>query len=530
MKKQILRGDKARRKLKAGVDKLADTVVTTLGPRGRNVALDVKLGTPKVVHDGVTVAKSIWLEDQFENMGAQLVKQASENTNDSAGDGTTTATLLAQAFIDEGLKMTTREPGDLTPKINSMKLRKQIEDAVDMVLGEVGKLSKKITTHKEKQNIATISSQDEELGKIIADAIKEVGDTGVVTVEESFGLDTTLEKKEGLMFNKGYISPYFINNEVKSTVELENVGIIVTDLVMDSIDMMMPFFRQFLEVRKLKDLLIIASDIGQSAVMGLAMNKDRGVLRPVAVKAPGFASHREDMLKDIALAVGGNFVDKSKVSDVSEITIEDIGFADKVIVSSTETTIIGGIGDKLLIKERVKLIKKQLEEETNEYNKLKLKERLGKLTDGVAVIHVGGMTETELEERKLRVEDAVHATRAAIEEGIVPGGGTILLRARKVLKEIDTDGAKLVYKALEVPIKTVLENAGESPTEILKKLEGMEPEMGFDVVKEEFVDMMKEGIVDPAKVTTSALRNALSVATMVLTTEALVTEIEEEKK
>lgn len=529
MKKQILIGNKARLKLKSGVDQLADTVVTTLGPRGRNVALDVKLGVPKVVHDGVTVAKSIFLKDPFENMGAQLVKQAAENTNESAGDGTTTATLLAQALIDEGMKITTVEAGSMSEPINSMKLRGQMEEAVDLVLKEVDKLSKKITTHKEKENIAIISSQDPELGKKIAEAIKIVGDHGVVTMGESFGLETTLEKKEGFQFNKGYVTPHFVNNIEKNIVELEDVSILVTDLTIDSVDALVKQINARMASVSSRNFLFIASDISPIGLFHMVRNKDQGKIQPVVVKTPGFASHKEDMLRDIAMSVGGKFVDRSKVMDLSEITIDQFGFADKVIVSANDTTIIGGRGERPEINEKVKLLKEQLKNEKNDYNLLMLKERLSKLTNKAAVIHVGGMTETELEERRLRVEDALNATRSAIEEGIVPGGGTILMRARQVLKDIDTDGARVVFKALEIPIKIVLENAGENSKEIMTKLEDMGPEMGYDVISEEYVDMMKEGIVDPAKVTTSALKNALSVSTMVLTTEALVTEYEDKK-
>lgn len=527
MKKQILKGDKARLKLKAGVDKLADTVVTTLGPRGHNVALDVVMGVAKVVHDGVTVAKSIWLEDPFENMGAQLVKQAAENTNEEAGDGTTTATLLAQAIITEGLKITTKEPGSVIKATNSMKLRKQIEVAADMVMDEVRKLAKKVTTHKEKEHVATIASQDPELGRLIADAVKIVGNTGVITVDDAMGFETTLEKKEGMEIGKGFEFPYFINNEAKGTCELENPGIIVTDLPILDLDKMIDFFGAFLKTRQ--DLLIISPEINQLAHIGLSMNKDRGALKPLAIGPPGYGPHREEMMKDIAVATGATFVDKANFADCSEITMEHVGYADRIFATNKSTTIIGGMGNKKDIADRVKLIKSRLANKPSSYEKLKLKERLGKLTSGAVVIHVGGATETELEERRLRIEDAVNATKAAIEDGIVPGGGTIFLRARKVLEDVDTDGARLLYKALEQPIRMVLKNAGEDADDILAKLEEMKPEMGFDVVAEEFVDMMAAGIVDPAKVTLSALDNAVSVAVMVLTTEALVTELPNDK-
>lgn len=528
MKKLTLKGVEARRKLEAGVNKLADIVVTTLGPRGRNVAVGRTLGAPRVVHDGVTVAKSIFLEDPFEDQGAQLVKEASDNTNTQAGDGTTTATLLTQAIINEGMKATTPEIGDLSPKVNAMKLRKELEDASVKVIAEIRKISKKVTTLEQKKNIATISSQDVEIGNLIADALKLVGDNGIIAVGEGKGNETSIEHREGLMIQRGYTSPYFVTDQQKQIAEIENAHILVTDLDINSIDPMINFFSSF--IAKNTKLLIIATNFGEQATAMLVMNKDRGALEPIAIKTPSFGYNRVSLLEDISIVTGATYIRRDGNIKLEDIRVEHLGFAEKVKTTQEETTIIGGDGDKEKIKERIEMIKSQLKTETSDAEKEKLSDRLAKLSGGIALIHAGGATETEVEEKKLRIEDAVHATRAAMEEGIVPGGGVIMLRAREVIKEQSNSGEKILYKALERPVRTVLSNAGENVDEIVEKMKTMDVNVGYDVVGEKYVDMIEAGIIDPAKVTIQALTNAISVACMVLTTEAIVVDKEEDKK
>jgi len=528
MKKQLLKGVEARRKLENGVNKLADIVVTTLGPRGRNVAIARTLGAPRVVHDGVTVAKSIFLEDPFEDQGAQLVKEASDKTNTLAGDGTTTATLLTQAIINEGMKATTPEIGDLSPKVNAMKLRKELEDASLKVIEEIRKIAKKVTTLEQKKNIATISSQDEEIGNLIADALKLVGDNGIIAVGEGKGNETSIEHREGMMISRGYVSPYFITDQQKQTVEIENAHVLVTDLDINSIDPMIDFFNSF--IKKNTKLLIIATNLGEQAIAMLVMNKDRGALEPIAIKSPSFGYNRVNLLEDVAIVTGATFIRRDSNTKIEDIRVEHMGFAEKVKSTAEETTIIGGSGDKEKIKERIAEIKRLLKEEDSDAEKDKLNDRLAKLSGGIALIHAGGATETEVEEKKLRIEDAVHATRAAMEEGIVPGGGVIMLRAREVIKDQKTAGEKILYKALERPVRTVLSNAGEDVDYVLDKMKTLETNFGYDVVGERFVDMLEAGIIDPAKVTIQALINAVSVASMVLTTEAIVVDVEDKKE
>lgn len=526
MKKQILEGAAAREALKEGVDKIASVVTTTLGPRGRNVAIGKMIGAPRVVHDGVTVAKSVVLEDDFENQGAQLVREASEKTNDAAGDGTTTAMLLSQAIIEEGMTATTMTAENMGAKMNPMKLRKELEDASEMVINRVGEIATEITTPEQKRNIATISAQDEEIGGLISEALELVGDDGVISVGEGKGTETVIEHSEGVQIERGLVSPYLISDHNKRQTEIQEVSVLVTDLDIRTLDPMLGFFETFL--KKTNRILIIANKFEEQAITMLVMNKERGALEPIAVNAPAFGNRRTDALKDIALLTGAKFISKANNRNIMDITVEELGFADRVISDMDKTTIIGGAGDKKVVKERVKRLKGELDSAEKEMDKIRLRERIANLSGGVAVIHAGGATETEVEERRLRIEDAVHATRAAIEEGIVPGGGVIMLQAREVLKDVETTGAKILYKALEIPMKKVLENAGEDFDVIRKgiKKEGM----GYDVVGEKYVDMLEAGIVDPAKVTKQALRNAISVANMVLTTEAIVVPLPDDKE
>ena len=518
MKKQLLKGVEARRKLQDGVNKIADIVTTTLGPRGRNVAIGRPTGAPVVSHDGATVARSINLEDPFEDQGAQLVKLASEKTNTAAGDGTTTAMLLAQKIIKYGMKATTKDVGDLTGKVNAMKLRKELENASDKVIEEIKNLATKITTHEQKKNIANISAQDEEIGGLIADALKLVGDNGIVTVGTGSGADTVIEHSEGLQISQGMVSPYFITNNSNGSTEIKDASILVTDLDIPSLEGMLGFFDTFL--KKINKLLIIANSFEEKAIVMLVMNKERAALHPIAIKAPAFGPRRINALKDIALATGATFISRDLDRKLTSITVEELGFASSVKATMEETLIIGGGGDKKAIAAKVKELKARLKNTDKDVEKLKIEERLAKLSNGIAVIHAGGNTEAEVIEKRFRIEDAVHATRAAIEEGIVPGGGTILLKAREVLKQ-ETDGERILYSALEQPIRKVLENAGEDVDEILGKLNGK----GYDVVGEKFCDMLDSGIIDPAKVTIEALQNAVSVASMVLTTEAIVVDL-----
>jgi len=519
MAKQILYGDEARQKLKAGVDKLANAVVTTLGPKGRNVALDKSYGAPNVVHDGVTVAKEIELEDKFENMGAQLVLEAASKTNDVAGDGTTTATLLAQAIVEEGLR-------NVTEGANPMILKKGLEKAANAVVEEIKKLSKPIAGKIERTQVATVAAQDEEIGKLIAEAMEKVGDNGVITVDESKGFGMELEYKEGMQFDKGYASGYFVTNPEKMEAVVEDAYILVTDQKVTSIQELLPMLENLMKVSK--NLVILAEDIEGEALATLVVNRLRGTFNALAVKAPGFGDRRKSMLEDIAVLTGATLVSEDTGRKLDSVTVEDLGRAEKVVSTKDDTIIVGGKGDKKILEQRVAQLHKQIEDESSDYDKEKLQERVAKLSGGVAVINVGAATEAELKEKKLRVEDAVNATKAAVEEGVVPGGGVAQYRAREVIKKLNLEGeekigADILYAALEMPIKKIIENAGENPDKILAKMEG--GNVGFDVMKMEFGDMIKHGIADPAKVTRSAIQNAVSVAIMILTTECLVTEL-----
>lgn len=523
--KQIVYGDQARKKLMDGINKLSKAVATTLGPKGRNVALDKSWGAAQVVHDGVTVAKEIELTDKFENMGAQLVRQAAEKTNDIAGDGTTTATVLAQAIVEEGLR-------NISAGANPMMLRGGLEKGLDMVVAEVAKLSKKITTKEEKAQVATISAQNKEIGELIAEAMEKVGKDGVITVEESKGLQMELEYKEGMQFDKGFASPYFVTNPDKMEAEIESPYILVTDTKITSIQDLLPLLEGFVKVSK--NLVIIADDIEGEALATLVVNKIRGTFNALAVKAPGFGDRRKELLGDIAALTGATVISEELGRKLDSTKVEDLGRADRVIADKDNTTIVGGKGDKKKIDDRIAQIQTQMGKTDSNYDKEKFQERLAKLSGGVAVLQVGAATETELKEKKLRVEDAVNATKAAVEEGIVPGGGVAFLIARKALESTKLEGEeatafKILHSALEKPIRMIVQNAGVDAGKVLGELERLQKEkndanIGYNVVKMEYGDMVKDGIIDPAKVARSALQNAVSVAIMVLTTECLVAE------
>ena len=530
MAKQIIYAEEAREKLKKGVDKLARAVVTTLGPKGRNVALDKKWGAPDVVHDGVTVAKEIELEDPFENMGAQLVQEAASKTNDIAGDGTTTATLFAAAIIDQGLK-------NITAGANPMELKRGIEKGVELVAQEIKKIAKPVKTREEKVQIATISAADSEIGEIIASAFEKVGDDGVITVEEGKGLKTEVEYKEGMLIDKGYASPYFITDAERLEAVVGDAHILVTDQKLSSLNDLLPLLENIAKVTK--NIVIIADEIEGEALATLVVNKLRGTLNALAIKAPGFGERRKEMLQDIAVLIGANFISEEAGRKLESATLEDLGTAERIVAGKEETIIVGGGGQKKEIEARIAQLKRQIEEVDSDFDREKLEERFAKLAGGVAVVYVGAATEVELKEKKHRVEDAYEATKAALEEGIVPGGGTTPLRARKVLREVKVEGDvgvgyEILYKALEQPVRKIAENAGADSGWVLSEIERKKGEgaatFGFDAAAIEFCDLVKRGIIDPAKVTRTALQNAASVAVMVLTTEALITDILEEKK
>ncbi len=529
MAKQIKFSEEARQKLASGVNILAKAVITTLGPRGRNVALDRKWGAPNVVHDGVTVAKEIDLEDPFENMGAQLVKEAASKTNDVAGDGTTTSTLLAQAMVNLGLK-------NITAGANPMILKRGVDSAVSEVVGQIKKMSKKIDINKKEEivQVAKISAGVDDIGVKIAEAIQKVGKDGVVTVEEGKGLQMEIQYKEGMEFDRGYASAYFVTDPDKMVAEIDDPYILITDKKISAIADLLPFLERFVKVSK--NLVIIADDVDGEALATLAVNKMRGTFNALVVKAPGFGDRRKEMLEDIAVLTGGTIISEELGKKLDSAQVDDCGRADKVWSDKENTRIIGGKGEVAKIKARVAQIRHELSETTSEFDKEKLQERLAKLTGGVAVINVGAATEVEMKEKKERVNDAVAATKAALEEGIVAGGGITLLQARKVLSalkktmtfEEEKTGVEIVYQALAEPVKMIALNCGLDPGRVLGKIEeSKEKDFGFDAVTLNFGSMFEKGIVDPAKVVRSGLENAASVATMVLTTEALVTDIPE---
>ncbi|MDP3998563.1 MAG: chaperonin GroEL [bacterium] len=530
MAKQLKFSDEARQSLLRGINILAQAVITTLGPKGRNVALDKKWGAPNVVHDGVSVAKEIELEDPFENMGAQLIKEAASRTNDVAGDGTTTATLLAQAIVSNGLK-------NITAGTNPMILKRGIEKGVEAVVAEIKKMAKPVKGKEGIAQVATISAADTQIGNLIAEALEKVGKDGVVTVEEGKGLVMEIEYKEGMEFDKGYASAYFVTNPERMEAEMESPYILITDKKISAISDLLPFLENLVKVSK--NLVIIADEIEGEALATLVVNKLRGTFNCLAIKAPGFGDRRKEMLEDIAILTGGTVVSEDTGRKLENITIEDCGQADKVWADKENCRIIGGKGNAARIKARITQIKREVSETTSDFDKEKLEERLAKLSGGVAVLQVGAATEIELKEKKERVTDAVAATKAAIEEGIVPGGGVALLHARKVLDKVkaglaspdEKTGVDILNEALIQPLRMIAKNSGVDDGWVLRKVEeAKETDYGFDSLTLEFGSMLAKGIVDPAKVTRSALQNAASVGVMILTTEALITDLPEKEK
>ncbi len=528
MAKQLKFSDDARQSLLKGIDIVAKAVVTTLGPKGRNIALDKKWGAPSIVHDGVSVAKEIDLAEPFENMGAQLVKEAASKTNDDAGDGTTTATLLAQAMSAAGMK-------NVTAGANPMVVKKGIEKAVGEIVDELRKIGKPIKNKEEIEQVASISAGDKEIGAKIAEALEKVGRDGVITVEEGQGLTIDIEYKEGMEFDRGYVSPYFVSNPEKMEAEIDDAYLLLTDKKISSIQDLLPFLEKFVKVSK--NLVIIADEVEGEALATLVVNKLKGTFNILAIKAPGFGDRRKEMLEDIAILTGGEIISEDTGKTFESIEITDLGQADKIWADKENTRIIGGKGAQGAIKARIGLLKRQIDETDSEFDREKLEERLAKLAGGVAQVNVGAATEIELNEKKERVKDAVGATKAAIEEGILPGGGVALLRARKVLKKLATEtedekiGVEIVSDALEQPVRWLAKNSGEDDGYILKKIEeATNFDYGYNSLTGEFGSMTKFGILDPLKVTRLALQNAASVAMMVLTTEGLITDIPEEEK
>ena len=521
MSKLIMRGDEARKALQAGVDQLADTVKITLGPKGRNVVLDKKYGAPLITNDGVSIAKEVELPDPFENMGAQLVKEVSTKTNDVAGDGTTTATLLAQAMIHEGLK-------NLAAGANPIIVKKGMAKAVEAAVAEVKKQAKKVDGSNDIARVGAVSSGDEEIGKLIADAMEKVSADGVITIEESKTAETYSEVVEGMQFDRGYITPYMVTDTEKMEAVIDDAYILITDKKISVISDILPILEQL--VQSGKKLVIIAEDVEGEALNTLIVNRLRGTLNVVCVKAPGFGDRRKEMLQDIAILTGGTVISEEVGLELKTATVDMLGRARQVKVTKENTTIVDGAGDAQAIKDRVGQIRNQIAVTTSDYDKEKLQERLAKLSGGVAVIKVGAATETEMKEKKLRIEDALNATRAAVEEGVVAGGGTIFVNiipaVEALLDSVDGDektGVRIIAKALEAPIRQIAANAGLDGSVILEKVRNSgKLGYGFDAYKEEYCDMVAAGIIDPAKVTRSALENAASVSAMVLTTESLV--------
>ncbi|HEX7455854.1 MAG TPA: chaperonin GroEL [Candidatus Nanoarchaeia archaeon] len=526
MAKQLAYSDEARKKLLTGINKLANAVSTTLGPKGRNVALDKKWGAPNVVHDGVTVAKEIELEDPYENMGAQLIKEAASKTNDVAGDGTTTATILAQAIAEEGLK-------NITAGTNPMTMKRGLEAGVNVVVEALKKAAKKVSSREEKAQLATISAADPTIGNLIAEALERVGNDGVVTVEESKGLETNVEYKEGMEFDRGFVSTYFVTDPAKMEASIENPHILITDKKITAIADLLPLLEKL--VQTAKELVIIADDIEGEALATLVVNKIRGTMNILAVKAPGFGDRRKEMLEDIAVLTGGTMISEDTGIKFDSVTPEMLGKADKITSDKDNTIIVGGKGAKIKIDARIAQIKKQIEKTTSDFDKEKLEERLAKLSGGVAVVNVGAATEVELKEKKERVNDAVQATKAAIEEGYVVGGEVALIRAAGLLNSVKVSGdevvgIKILQHALREPLKVLAANAGADAGWVVREVEKSEGDKGFNALTGKFEDLVKAGVIDPVKVTRTALQNAYSTAMMVLTTEALVTDIPEEKK
>ena len=533
MAKQLVFGEEARRGLKRGVDILAQAVVTTLGPKGRNVALDKKWGSPTITHDGVTVAKEIELPEPYENMGAQLLKEAATKTNDIAGDGTTTATLLAHIIITEGMK-------NVAAGANPMLLKRGILEGAQAVVKAIDKQAIDVTTNEEIANVAAISAQDREIGELIAEVMDKVGKDGVITVEESKGLEFETEYVEGMQFDRGYISPYFVSHPESMESVIEDPYILIHDKKVSAAEDLMPILEKMVQVGK-RELVVIAEDIDGNALATLVLNKLRGMLNCLAIKAPGFGDRRKAMLHDIAILTGGTVITEEEGRKLDSVTIEDLGRADKVVSSKDDTTIVGGQGKEPAIKGRIEQIKVEIDRSTSDYDREKLQERLAKLAGGVAIIRVGAATETELKEKKHRVEDSLSATRAAVEEGIVPGGGVALINTTPALDKVkmkhsdEQTGVVILRTALEAPLRKISENAGLDGAVILDTVRRMHAEeknkhIGYDVLTDQFVDMVQTGIIDPAKVTKGAIENAASIAAMILSTEALITDIPEDDK
>lgn len=525
MKRKIKTSKDATDSLRAGVNKLSEVVTTTLGPRGRNVGILKSWGIPQIVHDGVTVAKEVRLEDEFENLGAQVVIQAAEKTNDVAGDGTTTAVLIASEIVNKGFDLISKDNTDiLAVKVNPMKLRYELEDATELVVKELKKQSKPITTIEEKFQIANVSSQNVNLGKIISEAIEKVGDKGVISVDESKSIDTEMEYTEGLFVESGFMSPYFITDAKRNICELEDVYILVTDNRVSSMEDMLPLLKDI--AKKQGSFMVVCDDMDSRALTAFIINKTNGSLHSVVVKSPGFGDYRKELLEDISVVVGAKYISRDMgLVDLTKITMEDLGHASKVIVTQDRTTFVGDNNNKKAVEDRVSNLNNKLKETKSSYDRERIGERIAKLSGGVAVIKVGGSTESEVEELKLRVEDAVNATKAAVEEGIVAGGGIALLNARECLKDIGTSGSQLLYEVLEKPVRRILSNSGIDDIDI-KKLGG---EVGINVVTREKENLVKSGIIDPTKVVINALRNGVSAATMVLTTDALIVDVKEKE-
>ncbi len=525
--KQILFDEAARHALLRGVEKLSKAVKATLGPAGRNVVLDKKFGSPTITKDGVTVAKEIELEDPYENIGAQLVREVASKTSDIAGDGTTTATVLAESIYREGLK-------NVTAGANPTELKRGIDRAVEAIVEELATISKKVKDKDDIRQVATVSANWEKtIGEIIADALDKVGKDGTVTVEEAKSIETSLEVVEGMQFDKGYLSPYFVTNQEDQEASLENAYILIHEKKISSLKDMLPLLEKV--AKSGKPLLVIAEEVEGEALATLVVNKLRGTLQVCAVKAPGFGDRRKSMLEDIAILTGGKMLSEDLGIKLENVTLEDLGRVKRVVVDKENTTLIEGVGKSSDIQGRVSQIKKQIEETTSDYDKEKLQERLAKLAGGVAVINVGAATETEMKEKKARVEDALHATRAAVEEGIVPGGGVALIRGQKAIESLKLKGdqaigAEIIRRAVEQPLRTLADNAGVEGSIVVQEVKSRKGAEGYNVATGEYVDLVKAGVVDPTKVTRSALQNAASIAGLLLTTEAVVTELPEKEK
>ncbi len=530
MAKQIIYEDEARRALKAGVDAMANAVKTTLGPKGRNVALDKKWGSPTVTHDGVTVAKEVELKDPFENMGAQLLKEAATKTNDVAGDGTTTATVLAQSIVNEGLK-------NVTAGANPMMLKRGIEAGRDEIVKALKNMATPVAGKEEIAQVASISAADQTIGNLIAEVMDKVGKDGVITVEESKGLEFETEYVEGMQLDRGYLSPYFVTNAERMEASIEDPYILITDKKISSAQDIVPTLEKLVQIGK-RDVVIVAEDVDGEALATLVLNKLRGMVNALAIKAPGFGDRRKAMLQDIAILTGGQVITEELGRKLESVKLEDLGRCDKIVSTKDETTIVGGAGAASAIKGRIDQIRAEIDASTSDYDREKLQERLAKLAGGVAIIRVGAATETELKEKKHRVEDALSATRAAVEEGIVPGGGVALINSMPALENVTLDGdaatgLRILRRALEEPMRMISSNAGLDGAVVIEKVRMLHSDgkltTGYDVISNDYVDMLKAGIIDPVKVTRSAVENAASIAAMILTTSALVCDIPEEK-